>query len=254
MDSACHLGRIWLDDCTTSHTTCHLSREPRLPTRVLHLSGTVGAPTIKLIKTTGLEARYCALSHCSGPVDKMPLSTTRESYHKHVAGIPNEQLPKTFRETIALVLGIGINYVWIDSLCIIQNDEADWHAEALCIATTPPSIRTLQRNAVDKFPKAIRDVEKGKKKIADNHQRPRHFTRHDNQRLSLACPQSNNLLINLFAKCHIRHYQMLAHAAHIPNSLATIQSQNRSTHTPCTLCRQCGQLVACPPTWMSRPS
>jgi hypothetical protein len=132
IESVCHLVRPWLDDCITLHDAdCRSTIESNLPSRVIQLSGTVEAPVVKLIETRGIEgAPYCALSHCWGPIDKIPLRTTRENYDKHVAGIPHEQLPKTFRDTVALVLGIGIRYVWIDSLCIIQDDREDWHAQA----------------------------------------------------------------------------------------------------------------------------
>jgi hypothetical protein len=71
-----------------------------------------------------------ALSHCWGPIDRMRLRTTRESYDTHVAGISYEQLPQTSKDKVVLILGISIKCVWIDSLCIIQNDKEDWHAQA----------------------------------------------------------------------------------------------------------------------------
>lgn len=43
--------------------------------------------------------------------------------------IPFEKLPKTFQDTIILALGTDIEYVWIDSLCIIQGDQEDWKRE-----------------------------------------------------------------------------------------------------------------------------
>lgn len=51
--------------------------------------------------------------------------------HQH--GIPFENLPKTFQDTVEFAQGIGIKYVWIDSLCIIQGNSQDWHLEAVKI-------------------------------------------------------------------------------------------------------------------------
>jgi len=39
-------------------------------------------------------------------------------------------LPKTFQEAILVVLSLGLEYIWIDSLCIIQDDAKDWHRQA----------------------------------------------------------------------------------------------------------------------------
>jgi hypothetical protein len=49
--------------------------------------------------------------------------TTREGYQRHLEGIPFDQLPRTFQDVVVLALGIGIEFFWIDSLCIIQNDK-----------------------------------------------------------------------------------------------------------------------------------
>jgi hypothetical protein len=86
---------------------------------------------VRLIETGGMTtAKYCALSHCWGPVDKQPLRTTRTTCPCHLHGIPLHQLPKTFKESILLTRSLNIKYIWIDSLCIIQDDAADWHFEA----------------------------------------------------------------------------------------------------------------------------
>jgi hypothetical protein len=44
--------------------------------------------------------------------------------------IPNNRLPKTFADAFKVVRSLGIRYIWIDSLCIIQHNEEDWSREA----------------------------------------------------------------------------------------------------------------------------
>ncbi|KAF1827128.1 HET-domain-containing protein, partial [Dissoconium aciculare CBS 342.82] len=39
-------------------------------------------------------------------------------------------LPLTFQQAITLTRRLGIEYIWIDSLCIIQENDVDWHNEA----------------------------------------------------------------------------------------------------------------------------
>ena len=45
--------------------------------------------------------------------------------------IPFEELPKTFQDAIQLTRILGPPYLWIDSLCIIQDSEKDWKAESV---------------------------------------------------------------------------------------------------------------------------
>ncbi len=87
------------------------------------------------METNGTKGRYCTLSHCWGPVEKRPLLTVNANYEEHVQGILIDRLPKTFRETLLFARGIGIEYVWIDSLCIIQDSYEDWEVESRKMGT-----------------------------------------------------------------------------------------------------------------------
>jgi hypothetical protein len=53
---------------------------------------------------------------------------------QYQAGIIWEELPKTFREAIFFAYRLGFEYIWIDSLCIIQDSEEDWRQEASSMA------------------------------------------------------------------------------------------------------------------------
>jgi hypothetical protein len=48
----------------------------------------------------------------------------------HQKGIAFEDLPRTFQDFVNIARSIGIKYIWIDSLCIIQGNSRDWHSEA----------------------------------------------------------------------------------------------------------------------------
>ncbi|KAL8848827.1 MAG: hypothetical protein Q9221_006166 [Calogaya cf. arnoldii] len=71
---------------------------------------------------------YCTLSHCWGQTQ--PLKLTRDSYEGFEENIPFELLPKTFADAIHITLNLGVSYLWIDSLCICQDDQGDWLAES----------------------------------------------------------------------------------------------------------------------------
>ncbi|RBR22121.1 uncharacterized protein FIESC28_04626 [Fusarium coffeatum] len=109
-----------------------------LPTRLLHcqpspVSG--GTPTVKLVNTNDLSpsTRYVALTHRWGTVQPlMLLKALQDTFHTN---IPFVSIPATFQDAIRLTNDIGLEYIWIDSLCIIQDSKDDWQAEAARMAS-----------------------------------------------------------------------------------------------------------------------
>ena len=135
IDQICSLVRSRLHDCITTHVECGPSSgpgaEPRLPTRVLYVKNATSYDhSVRLVETYGATGAYCALSHCWGPIDRQPIRTLKRNIHTHYSGIPLTALPRTFREAVILTHGLGIDYLWIDSLCIQQDDDNDWSREA----------------------------------------------------------------------------------------------------------------------------
>ncbi|KAK5651449.1 hypothetical protein OQA88_12456 [Cercophora sp. LCS_1] len=62
--------------------------------------------------------------------------TTRDNLLRHqVEGIPVSHLTRTFQDAINLTVQLGLAYIWIDSLCIIQGDAADWATESVTMAS-----------------------------------------------------------------------------------------------------------------------
>ncbi|KAH7133902.1 heterokaryon incompatibility protein-domain-containing protein [Dactylonectria macrodidyma] len=122
------LAREWLDTCVNAkgkHTNCTMVRNTELPTRVVRV-GDQGA-TPRLVNGLGLRARYVALSHCWG--GSTPTKTTTTNLDEYMNSLPAE-LPKTFSDAIHFTRALEIDYIWIDSLCIIQDSPQDWQKEA----------------------------------------------------------------------------------------------------------------------------
>jgi len=120
----------WINDCQANHPSCQQIMHPKLPTRVIDVgSGTV-QPFLKI--THGEVGRYRALSHRWGTLDSQlkMLITKRECIENFCRAIPFETFPLTFRHAIEVSRSLGIQYLWIDSLCIVQDDLQDWEAEA----------------------------------------------------------------------------------------------------------------------------
>lgn len=76
----------------------------------------------------GQKGPYIALSHCWGTYQI--IRTVTNNYTQHQQGIPLGSLTNTFRDAVKVTRMLGVKYLWIDSLCIIQDSSADWVAEA----------------------------------------------------------------------------------------------------------------------------
>ncbi|KAI4948951.1 hypothetical protein J4E91_005413 [Alternaria rosae] len=77
--------------------------------------------------TEGESGRYAALSYVWG--ESSPFATTRDNIEANKRGIHVDQLPKTLQDAISVAREMGIGYLWIDSLCICQDDSEDWSRE-----------------------------------------------------------------------------------------------------------------------------
>ncbi|KAH6608158.1 het-domain-containing [Trichoderma cornu-damae] len=87
-------------------------------------------PGVRLLPSGGRRGRYATLSHCWGASGRHPLKTTRSNLQQHLRDIPWASIPKTFQDAITVARNIGLDYVWIDSLCIVQDDHQDWLEES----------------------------------------------------------------------------------------------------------------------------
>jgi hypothetical protein len=97
-----------------------------VPSRLLH-AGTTEHPDLRLCKLpNGTE--YASLSHCWGK--HVPVKLLSSNIAAFYERIEFTELPRTFREAIEVVRHLNIEYIWIDSLCIIQDSKDDWASEA----------------------------------------------------------------------------------------------------------------------------
>ena len=123
----------WIQECESTHPDCEVHKSPFLPTRVLD----VGAPntdgSIKLVLGHEFAAQYIALSYCWGDPNAM-IKTTKASLPSQRQGIPWSSFPKTFQDAIILTRAFGIRYLWIDALCILQDNVEDWERESARMA------------------------------------------------------------------------------------------------------------------------
>lgn len=135
-----HLLCAWLRQCDTLHP-CNKRSDLRkhFLTRVLDVGGLEDVPApgwIRLVDAVERKSdQYIAVSHAWGPLttDKKKVFCTSsqnlpQRYHRfHVA-----ELPKSFQDVVKVTRTVGIRYLWIDPICIIQygDEGADWKREA----------------------------------------------------------------------------------------------------------------------------
>lgn len=128
----------WLDECAHFHQDCqepdkvHLGDSWKLPARVLDIGPSMGSCDKSLQITEDFHGPYVALSHCWGTTRH--IVTEKNNIENHKKGISFQHLPKTFQDAVILTKNIGLRYLWIDSLCIIQDDMKDWQNEAAKMA------------------------------------------------------------------------------------------------------------------------
>ncbi|RGP74475.1 heterokaryon incompatibility [Fusarium longipes] len=121
-----YLLKTWIGECDATHKRC-TNNNSVLPHRVLDV-GDSTHQNLSLYVSSRQFAPYVALSHCWG---KSPfLQTKKSNIRDHESSISFQRLPKTFQDAITVTRGIGVRYLWIDSLCIIQDDKFDWETES----------------------------------------------------------------------------------------------------------------------------
>jgi hypothetical protein len=144
--------RTWMKDCDENHERCwadinkssmtETSKEAYfLPTRLLDVGDSTTGQHPRLIIASELcvngseslrKVNYMALSYCWGsPEDSSCLlKTTHPTIGARLRSIEIDTMPQAFRDAITVACALGIQYIWIDSLCIIQDDPLDWQAES----------------------------------------------------------------------------------------------------------------------------
>jgi hypothetical protein len=133
-EAALSVTRKWLTECVDEHSIdslCKSPSSPRLPTRVVDVGH--DEQSVKLIDSNGEKEGYICLSHCWGLAQI--ITTTKKTIEERKRGIPWNLLSRTFQDAICMTRKLGFRYIWIDSLCIVQDDVLDWEKESAQMAS-----------------------------------------------------------------------------------------------------------------------
>ena len=125
----------WIQDCRDNHFTCSPlgnSSIPSRPTRLVYVGDRRNGVVPRLVLSALLpkDGKYAALSYCWGPTLSMRLITTLATLTARLEGIPWKEIPYAFVDAFLVARMLGLDYIWIDALCIVQDDSVDWQTEA----------------------------------------------------------------------------------------------------------------------------
>jgi hypothetical protein len=117
---------FWLRECLQNHTSCHSSNLQARPRRLLKIE----PDKVYLVETSTLPCmpQYVSLSHSWGRAPTFEVLTS-ENLHSMVVEVPRDKLAASFRDAVTVCRLLKIEYLWIDSLCIIQKGDGsieDW--------------------------------------------------------------------------------------------------------------------------------
>ncbi|KAM0168316.1 hypothetical protein ACHAPF_011115 [Botrytis cinerea] len=135
------MAREWLRECSENHDGCRVRFNSKsLPSRLIdvghpdqsgdfsvsHLIDTHGSLPSDV--KTGMDWQYVTLSRCWGK--STHLSTKKDTLNERKHAIPLNSLNKTYADAVRVTREVQMRYLWIDSLCIIQDFDEDWIEES----------------------------------------------------------------------------------------------------------------------------
>ncbi|EON68892.1 hypothetical protein W97_08150 [Coniosporium apollinis CBS 100218] len=130
-DRAFALARDWITDCEENHEDCPELGHSILPTRVIdvlsHRDIDGDPQRIRLRLGAGECAPYVALSYCWGGAQ--PFTTTSLTLQDRLQGFFLSSLPRSLQDAVTATRKLGLRYLFVDALCIIQDSQEDKDSE-----------------------------------------------------------------------------------------------------------------------------
>ena len=123
----------WINSCDADHK-CREVKESGHILPPSHLLDVRDPERVVLHDTKDLQARndlrYAALSHCWGVSRRFLAAKATLGRFQKGFSIFARGFPKTFADAVLVARALRIPYLWVDSLCITQDDKAEWDTEA----------------------------------------------------------------------------------------------------------------------------
>jgi hypothetical protein len=105
-----------------------------LPMRLIDVEAEAHAGSVQLVTTLAMPSRtrYLALSYCWGEgfAAARQLKTTWSTLRRHLQRLPSDQITNVVHDAIKVAQALRVRYLWVDAICIIQDDIEDWARES----------------------------------------------------------------------------------------------------------------------------
>ncbi|KAF2099956.1 HET-domain-containing protein [Rhizodiscina lignyota] len=119
--------RKWVSDCVNSHAHCPKPKQS-LPSRLILIESEDSMASYRIVSTEKIgQVSYAALSYVWG--GPQPVMLTQANIPVMTSHIDSASLPKTVLDALHTTRNLGLQYLWVDALCIIQDLEADKNHE-----------------------------------------------------------------------------------------------------------------------------
>lgn len=121
--------KTWLANCLNSHVFC---QQPQkfVPSKLLKLDPLRKSFSLVFKENLSPTVQYIALSYCWGVDDEEKLNLSQANFEMLKFGVSLSSLPKTLQDAFRITQELGVQFLWVDRLCIIQDSPEDWFRES----------------------------------------------------------------------------------------------------------------------------
>ncbi|KAI9763455.1 MAG: hypothetical protein M1839_006447 [Geoglossum umbratile] len=117
------LFRGWLTECLKYHEDCNAVQADTMPTGLIEIAKECDSWKLRVRCDLDECLPYTALSYCWGSLQHMTIKTTRATISEWTVDLPWSQLPRTIQDAVTVSHELGMQFLWVDALCIVQDDE-----------------------------------------------------------------------------------------------------------------------------------
>lgn len=118
------LVRHWIRQCGTNHVSCCSAPGVSYPSESI----LIDVEEMRLYeKPSDTQPKYLTLSYIWGDVQQSLLTQANYERWQKQGALRNVKIPRTVRDAIELTQMIGYRYLWVDALCIVQDDDSIRH-------------------------------------------------------------------------------------------------------------------------------
>lgn len=127
------IAQKWIHDCRSTHEACKRPQIDWFPTRLLDLEKFDRPRVVETqFKAPSAGSHYITLSHRWSPQPSLLLSKHTKDELISEQGFDAARLPAAIQDATSVCRRMGVRYLWVDTLCILQDEDdlADWERES----------------------------------------------------------------------------------------------------------------------------